>query len=192
MRVCLGFDGSDTDDFTCIRAERHDGYQFTPTYGPDKRPTIWNPAEWGGRIPRGEVHAAVDELFTAHEVERMYCDPRDWQSEIDEWALTHGDKTVLVWVTNRPRQMHEALERFVTDLTTGAITHDDCPFTALHVANARKIAKPGERYILGKPAGAYHQKIDAAVTSVLAHEAAADARADGWLAAKKATYIYTD
>ena len=28
--------------------------------------------------------------------------------------------------------------------------------------------------------GAYHQKIDAAVTSVLAHEAASDARAAGW------------
>jgi phage terminase large subunit-like protein len=65
-------------------------------------------------------------------------------------------------------------------LTTGALTHDDCPSSALHVGNARKAAKPGDRYILTKPAGAYHQKIDAAVTSVLAHEAASDARAAGW------------
>jgi hypothetical protein len=67
---------------------------------------------------------------------------------------------------------------FVTDLTSGALTHDGCPITNLHVGNARKLAKPGDRYILGKPSQA--QKIDAAVTSVLAHEAAADARLAGW------------
>jgi hypothetical protein len=46
--------------------------------------------------------------------------------------------------------MHDALVRSVTDLKTGRSTHDGCPITALHVANARKIAKPGERYILGE------------------------------------------
>jgi phage terminase large subunit-like protein len=74
--------------------------------------------------------------------------------------------------------MHSALERTVTDLVTGALTHDACPITAIHVGNARKLAKPGDRYILGKPS--QKQKIDAAVASVLAHEAAADARAAGW------------
>lgn len=178
LRICLGFDGSSTDDWSVIRAETLDGWQFTPTYGPDKRRTIWNPAEWSGRIPRGEVHAAVDELMRVHDVERMYCDPRDWQSEIDAWALEHGEKTVLQWATNRITQMHAALVRFETDLTTGALTHDGCAITGLHVANARKLAKPGERYILGKPSQS--QKIDAAMASVLAHEAAADARAAGW------------
>src|SRR5690606_42058461 len=53
--VAGGFDGSDNDDFTCIKLETREGYVFTPRYGPDRRPTIWNPAEWGGRIPRSEV-----------------------------------------------------------------------------------------------------------------------------------------
>ena len=61
--ICLGFDGSDSDDWTCIRAETRDGFQFTPTYGPDNLPTLWDPAEHGGRIPRSEVDAAVAELF---------------------------------------------------------------------------------------------------------------------------------
>jgi phage terminase large subunit-like protein len=178
--VCLGFDGSDSDDWTCIRAETREGVLFTPTYGPDKRPTLWNPAEWGGKIPRAEVNAAVSELFTRYRVSRMYCDPPWWQSEVEAWALEHGEKVVVEWATYRASQMHAALQRFVTDLTTGALTHDDCPTSTLHIANARKAARPGDRYILTKPAGAYHQKIDAAVTSVLAHEAAADARAAGW------------
>jgi hypothetical protein len=42
--VCLGLDGSDSDDWTALRAETIDGWQFTPTYGPDNRPCIWNPA----------------------------------------------------------------------------------------------------------------------------------------------------
>ena len=178
--ICLGFDGSDSDDWTCIRAETRDGYLFTPTYGPDNRPTMWNPAEWGGKVPRGEVNTAVTELFDRYRVARMYCDPPWWQSEIDAWALEHGEKVVVEWPTYRASQMHASLQRFVVDLSTGALSHDDCPITATHIANARKAARPGERYILTKPAGAYHQKIDAAVTSVLAHEAAADERAAGW------------
>jgi hypothetical protein len=176
--VCLGFDGSDSDDWSAIRAETLDGHRFTPRYGPDRRPTVWNPAEWGGQIPRSEVHAAVDELFRRYTVGRMYCDPREWQSEIGDWALKHGDKVVVEWATYRPVQMHAALVRSVTDLSSGRSTHDGCSFAAEHVGNARKLARPGDRYILGKPE--QHQKIDAAMADVLAHEAAADAREAGW------------
>lgn len=52
------------------------------------------------------------------------------------------------------------------------------PITITHMKNARRFAKPGERYGLGKPK--QDRKIDAAVTTVLAHEAACDARAAGW------------
>ena len=175
--VAAGFDGSESDDWTAIRLETLDGYRFTPLYGPDRRPTIWNPAEWGDRIPRGEVKAAWDEITTTFRVVRAYCDPRDWQTEIDELALLHGEKVFFSWATYRIVQMHEALERAVTDLTSGRSSHDACPITRTHAANARKLAKPGQRYILGKPS--QHQKIDAAMADVLAHEAAADARAAG-------------
>jgi hypothetical protein len=177
MRVALGFDGSNTDDFSAIRAETIDGWQFTPTYGPDRLPTIWDPARTGGQIPRLEVHAAVEQLFRDYDVVRMYCDPPLWSSEIEQWALQFGEKVVMDWETYRLKQMHAALDRFITDLQSGALTHDGCPITAQHIANARKVPKPGQRYLLGKPHGAYHQKIDAAMASVLAHEAAADVRA---------------
>lgn len=181
--VAGGFDGSLTNDWTAIRLVTKDGHRFTPTYGPDKRPTAWNPAEWGGQIPRGEVDAAVDEIERRYKVSRFYCDPREWQSEIAAWALKYGEKKYLEWATYRVAQMHAALERAQTDLITGRVTHDACPFAATHVANARKIAKPGEKYILGKPNE--HQKIDVAMADVLAHEAWADTtEADGWPRAK--------
>ncbi|WML63647.1 terminase TerL endonuclease subunit [Rhodococcus sp. AH-ZY2] len=176
--ISVGFDGSENNDFTAIRCETRDGLQFTPRYGPDRRPTIWDPAQWGGQIPRAEVHAAVDEIFSTWQVSRMYCDPQDWYSEIGDWALEHGEEHVFEWATNRVRQMYDAIRRFETDLATGRIRHDGCPITAVHIANARKVAKPGQKYILGKPAD--HQKIDAAMASILAHEAAADARESGW------------
>jgi hypothetical protein len=46
--ISLGFDGSFSGDWTALRAETRSGHRFTPTYGPDARPTIWNPAEWEG------------------------------------------------------------------------------------------------------------------------------------------------
>jgi phage terminase large subunit-like protein len=183
--VCGGFDGGDVDDATVIRLETREGFQFTPRYGPDRRPTIWLPAEWGGITPRLEVHTAWAEIVDTYNVRRVYCDPFKWQTEVDEWDLTHGPDLFAEWRTNRPRQMHEALDRFTADLASRAITHDGCPIAASHVANARKIAAArSDTYILGKPA--QHQKIDAAVTSVLAHEAAADERAAGWVARGRA------
>jgi hypothetical protein len=176
-KICLGFDGSDSEDWTALRAETLDGYQFTPVYGPDREPTVWDPHHHSDRIPRTLVHAAVDELMSRYRVVRMYCDVREWASEIETWALKHGPKRVMEWPTNRVAAMHESLLRFVTDLTTGELTHDADPIAAMHVGNARKLARPGERYILGKPS--MHQKIDVAMTSVLAHEARCDAVAAG-------------
>lgn len=176
-KVCVGFDGSDSDDWTGLRLETLDGYAFTPRYGPDREPTIWDPRRFGDRIPRSEVHAAVDQVFSRYRVVRMYCDPRDWQTEIESWALRYGTNRVFEWATNRPSPMHESLVRFVTDLATAEYSHDGCPVTRLHVGNARKLARPGERYILGK--ASHGQKIDLAMSSVLAHEARCDAVAAG-------------
>lgn len=176
--VCLGFDGSFSGDWTALRAETLGGHRFTPTYGPDNRPTIWNPIEWQGMVPRGEVIAAVDELFATFKVARMYVDPRHWETQADQWALAHGEDVVVLWPTNSITRMFPALNRYFTDLVEATTTHDACPITRTHALNARKLAKPGDKFILGKPSE--HQKIDALMADVLAHEAASDARAAGW------------
>ena len=178
-RICLGFDGSETDDYTVIRAETIDGHQFTPRFGPSRHPTVWIPAEcYDHRTPRPEVHAAMAELFDTYEIERVYCDPPLWATEIDDWAGLYGEKKIVRFATFRPAQIHTALERFVTDLISKRITHDGCPITQVHISNARKVARGRDVYVLAKPSN--HQKIDAAMASVLAHEAAADSRASGW------------
>ncbi|MFE5771435.1 hypothetical protein ACFQ7O_24080 [Streptomyces sp. NPDC056485] len=184
-RIVLGFDGSDMDDWTAVRAETLDGFQWTPAYGPDQRPTIWDPADWEGQTPRLEVDAAVAELMEKYDVVRLYADPPYWETEVDTWAERYGEKKVVRWYTWRTVQMHAAAERLLTDVTKKDSTfrHDGCELTGGHVANARKSARPGGRYVLRK--AAVHQKIDAAVSSVLAHEAAGDAIAAGLAKVRK-------
>lgn len=176
--ICLGFDGSDVSDHTVLRAETQDGYIFTPRHGPDRQPTHWAPEQHRGLVPRAEVSAAVDEVFARFDVRRMYADPPRWESDVEAWALRHGEKVVIGWPTYRDVPMFAALTRFVADLSNGRISHDGCPLTATHIGNARKVARGRDRYLLGKPSDT--QKIDAAMGVVLAHEAAADERAAGW------------
>ncbi|HLS01162.1 MAG TPA: hypothetical protein VK054_04160 [Beutenbergiaceae bacterium] len=188
VEVCGGMDGSLTSDWTAIRLETKDGYRFTPTYGPDRRPTVWDPAEWGGSVPRGEVIAAVDELVNRFSVKRFYVDPRHWETQADAWAAEYGEKVFVQWPTNSISRMFAALDRFLVDVAVDrSTTHDDCPFVKQHALNAVKVAKPGDRYLLGKPSE--HEKIDVLMSDVLAHEAAADQRAAGW--GSSSTYVFT-
>jgi hypothetical protein len=193
--ACGGFDGSENDDWTAIKLETQEGFIFTPRYGPDRRPTIWNPAEWGGRTPRNEVNAAWQEIARRYRLFRVYCDPgfRDessWESEIETWGGKYGETVFISWQMSggtRVNAVYAALRRFESDLANGGITQDGCPITSTQMGHARRVAKSADRYGLGKPSK--KQKIDTAVTTVLAHEAAADARAAGW-AKPTSSYAY--
>lgn len=189
ISVCGGFDGSLNHDHTAIKLETREGLLFTPRYGPDRRPTIWNPAEWPNHeIPRDEVNSAWQEISERYRLMRVYCDPgfrdeTDWSHEIESlWPKLTGleEKVFIPWVmagSQRRYAVYQALRRFESDLASGAMTHDGCPITTTHVGNARKLAH-NDIYTVGKPS--QHQKIDAGVTGVLTHEAAADMRAAGW------------
>lgn len=191
-KVVLGFDGSDNNDSTGIRIETLDFFQFTPTYeaGGVVRPTQWDPSEWGGRVPRLEVASAVDHIMREFDVVRAYCDPMFWESEIDSWAGKYGEKVFIKWHTNRVSQMHASLERFRTDINNedSPFRHDNDEVVSLHVRNAVIRARPGEKYIVGKPSE--HQKIDFLMSSALAHEAALDAIASGVNKETKPEYVY--
>lgn len=189
IEVAGGFDGSENDDWTGIRLETVEGFQFTPRWLANGEAMIWNPAQHGGRIPRLQVHDAWAELKQRFRFKRVYCDPgfndehdpTSWKSEIETWDGLHGPGVFIPWQmggSTRTKAVHAALVRFESDLRNRRFTHDGCPVTTKHADHARKVPKPGDRYILGKPA--QHQKIDLIVTSVLCHEAACDARADGW------------
>jgi hypothetical protein len=189
-RIVLGFDGSMYDDWTGFRAETLDGYQFTPRYGRDQRPALWDPADFGGEAPRSEVDVALHELMARFDVVRVYADPPYWQSEIDAWAAEYGDKRVLAWETRRDLQMHAALERIITDITGGELVHDGCKITSVHVRNAKKDRRRNGLVCIRKDRPESPRKIDAAVMSTLAHEAAGDCIAAG-LARVKRYQAYT-
>src|SRR5690606_24412642 len=112
-------------------------------------------------------------------VGRLYADPPYWSTEIDEWAAEYGDDRVIRWYTHRPVQMQAAADRLHTDVTKAGstLTHDGCPIAAEHIEAVHKEARPGGRYKLVKPTDG--RKIDMAIVSILAHEAACDVTAAG-------------
>jgi hypothetical protein len=177
--ICLGFDGSDVNDWTAIRAETFDFHQFTPL-GATGKPTIWNPAKFDGRIPRQDVLAAFDAIFANFTVVRAYCDPPGWESQVSYLQGKYGDRVVLEWPTYRIKPMHAALERLRNDIVDpeSGLTHDDDALATVHLRNAVMRGRAGMTYILGKPSDV--QKIDITMASTLAHEAVSDAIAAGW------------
>ena len=186
--VSGGFDGSRSGDWTALRLETIDGHRFTPTYGPDERPTVWRPEEWPeGRIPRGEVNAAISDVFERYRVSRIYCDPRHFETQIDAWATEYGDDRIVQWPTNSIARMFPALVRYREDLAEALTTHEPDEAFRANALAARKVAKPGDKYILGKPAE--HMKIDVLMADVLAHEAAADSRSAGWTDKPETTWF---
>ncbi|WP_201766211.1 hypothetical protein [Leifsonia xyli] len=180
-QLCGGFDGSDNNDHTGIRLETFDQYQFTPSYtlADVERKAYWKPAEWGGRIPRSEVMATFEWIENNFTVVRFYLDPMFWETEADSLASRFGEKKYIKWPTNQVGRIHGALERLRGDIGNdeAAFRHDGDKDTRLHVQNAIVRARPGEKYIIGKPSE--HQKIDLAMSGVLAHEATMDAIAAG-------------
>lgn len=189
--IVIAFDGSDIDDWTGFRCQTRDNYQFTPTF-PDGRRMIWNPADFEGhQVPRLEVAAALDHIVTTYKVVRGYFDPPYWETDIDTWAEKYGERVVFRWYTQRDKPMHSANERLLTDVTKrdSTFTHDGCETTGQHVGNARKAYRMSGRYALAKPGDG--RKIDMAIPSVLANEAAGDVTAaDEWPAEVDTNFVY--
>ncbi|RFA14566.1 hypothetical protein B7R21_06365 [Subtercola boreus] len=135
-----------------------------------------------------EILAAFDEIFEQFDVVRAYCDPPFWQSEIDGLEAKYP-KRVFRWETYRPTQMHAALERMKTDvmLPESQFTHDGDETVGTHIRNAVEVARSGQKYLIFKASET--QKIDLAMSSVLAHEAAGDVIAAGYTADED-EYVY--
>ncbi|MCQ9367961.1 phage terminase family protein [Brevibacterium sp. 91QC2O2] len=190
-RICLGFDGSESNDWTGIRAETLDLHQFTPTYHRGEREAIWNPRDWGGRVPRLEVNAAFEDIVSEYEVVLCYVDPFGWGTELATWAARWGDRVFVEWRTNRTNLMWEELEQFRTDVVQedSTFTHDGNKTAGIHIRNAVEKALGAQgKYYIEKPTE--DQKIDLAMSSVLAHSATVDS-IKGGAANRPDSMIYT-
>lgn len=176
--VGLGFDGSISDDATFLRGCTEDGYSFIVAKWtrPDNAPADW-------RVPRDEVHSALDAAFHKYNVGRMFCDPFKWYSEIEGWTEKYGEDSndearVVVLDTNQASRFAPAVDRWLVAIREGAHTHDNDPDTndhvkAAHLKQVRLADDPADgrtRYVLVK--GEQRRKIDGAVADVLAFQAA--------------------
>jgi hypothetical protein len=73
--IVLGFDGSDVDDWTAIRA-RPRRLPVHADLRPDQLPTIWDPAKHNGQVPRLEVAGGDRGAVRAVHVVRIYATRR--------------------------------------------------------------------------------------------------------------------
>lgn len=174
--IALGFDGSLNDDSTVlIGCRMSDGYLFPVG--------IWSkpagPAGNWWEVPRLEVLARVREAFERYTVARMYADPHEWRSDIDQLAEELGDERVLPWATSRMVPMSAALDRLRTDLANGSAWHSGDGEFMEHFRNAYVQRRGGYR-LVRKEHPQSDRKIDSVVGAALAYEARADAITAGW------------
>lgn len=118
--VALGFHGSQTRDATSLCASRlSDGKLFhlrtwqKPAHLPD--------AEW--RVPRGEVHEAVESAFEAYNVTVMMASPHTWQDEVNVWEGKYPKQVLELWLNSEMR-VDQFIERFLTAHKGNDIRHD--------------------------------------------------------------------
>lgn len=176
-RIALGFDGSLNDDATVLLGSRlSDGFIFP--IGIWAKPA-GNEGLWW-EVPRSDVLAKIREAFARYDVTRLYADPHEWRSDIDDLAEEFPER-VFPWATTRDIAMHAALDRIRTDLVNGVLFHagEDAPFGKLmmeHFSNAY-VRNKGIYRLVRKEHPKSDRKIDSVVGAALAYEARADSLA---------------
>lgn len=165
--VVLGFDGSLRDDATALIGATLDGHLFTVA--------VWEapPGVRNWEVDRHDVDLTVRATLERYDVRRMYCDPPHYQDYIASWQEAHPN-VVVEWWTNRRTAMAAAVERLETAVRAGEVTHDGNKTLARHVGNCKVTELSEDRKLLRKDRPKSPDKIDAAVTAVLAWEARAD------------------
>lgn len=174
--VALGFDGSLRDDASVlIGCRMSDGFLFP--VGIWAKPSGPEGNWW--EVPRSDVLATVREAFGRYKVTRLYADPHEWRTDVDDLAVELGTERVIPWETRRDVQMAAALDRMHADLINGVAWHSGDPVLMEHFGNAYVRRKGGHR-LVRKEHDQSNRKIDCVVGAALAYEARADALAAGW------------
>ena len=170
-RIALGFDGSLSDDATVLIGSRlSDGFLFP--IGIWAKPA-GNEGLWW-EVPRSDVLAKIREAFGRYDVARMYADPHEWRSDLDDLAEEFSEERVVQWSTARDMPMHSALDRLRTDLVNGQVWHSGDPLMMEHFSNAY-VRNKGRYRLVRKEHSKSDRKIDSVIGATLAYEARADA-----------------
>jgi hypothetical protein len=180
-RIVLGIDGARFEDaLAVVGCEVSTGYQWP--IGVWERPEA---ASDDYEHPQDEVDGAVSEAFERYDVWRAYCDPQYIDSLVEKWQGRFGDKRMIEWRTNRPRQIAYALRAYQDSLVAGEVKLADDPIFLRHLKQARRQKlnvyddQHRQLHTLSKDRPDSPRKIDAAMAAVLAWEARGDCIAAG-------------
>ena len=173
--VVIGIDGARfTDALAVVATEVETGYQWL--VGVWERPAN---ADEDYEHPKDEIDGALSEVFERFYVWRAYVD-RQWIEDwVDSWQGRWGDKRVVPWLTNRPRQMAYAVRSYSEAIVAEDFDHDGATTFARHIKNAVKRLvniyddKRRQMHVIGKPDAS--RKVDAAIAGLLSWEARGDA-----------------
>lgn len=184
-RIGVGFDGSISDDTTGLVGCSADGHLFPLGVWERERTEDGRPVP-GWRVPRLVVGDRVREVFATFDVGRMLGDPPKWHTELESWAdefrlpgrTDEERERVLMFDTNQRSRFCRAVDRFLTAVRAGLLSHSGDDRLSGHVLAAalekvRSTAADDDArtmYVIVKPEDG--RKIDLAVAAVLAYEAA--------------------
>lgn len=131
--IALGFDGArwrDAAGFIATHIET--GFQWPVA--------VWQNVDGADdwEVTDDQVDGALDEAMKRWRVVLAYCDPPRFEANVARWSGKYGEKRVLEWYTNRPRQIGQAMRAYRAAQTTGELTHNGDPIFAEHIANARR------------------------------------------------------
>lgn len=179
--VVLGVDGARfRDAFAIVATHVESGFQWPVG--------IWERPEAAGddyEHPIDEIDGAMVDVFSRFEVWRAYVDPQHIDHLVSRWQGRWGEKRVIEWFTNRPKQMAWAVRGYQEAFGAGDVTHDDDRTMRRHILNAvrQKLNvrddENHQMHALQKDRPGSPRKIDAAVAAVLSWEARSDAIAAG-------------
>lgn len=97
-----------------------------------------------GTIPEADVTAAMIAAFERFQVWRLYVNPPPWEAAVDEWRGLFGERRVIDWPINRPRQMAAACRLFRKAIDDGDLGHDGNEDLSAHVEACIKHTEPYE------------------------------------------------
>jgi hypothetical protein len=133
--ITVGFDGArwrDACGFVATHIET--GFQWPLA--------VWEKPEgkagddW--EVTDEQVDGVMADTMAEYQVALVYADPPRFEANVAKWSGKFGEKRVLEWYTNRPRQIGQAMRAFRTAQTSGALTQSGHEAYARHIGAARK------------------------------------------------------
>lgn len=179
--VVVGVDGARFDDALAIVAtEVQTGFQWPLEI--IERPEN-APPDYEHDFDRAD--GAVVDAFERFYVWRLYADEQYIEQLVDRWKGRWGEKRVIGWLTNRPRQAAWAVRNYQTAVGAGDVSHNGDETFARHIKNARKQKvnvhddNHQRMHTMSKDSPRSRRKMDGAWAGCLSWEARGDAIAAG-------------